>query len=176
MKRTRFYLVALLVAGAMPAHAQAPSSPAMPPAASTAAPSPEALALARTLVEKSGTGRMGAMNGLSLPMARVMHELAVGQEHSASVIHEAIMPTIMDHEDELTDIEVHSYAATLSVDDMKAAIAFYETPAGKDLVQARSQIMMANMGGVNALFEKLMPDFRAKTDEVLKTHGWAAKP
>jgi mannose/fructose/N-acetylgalactosamine-specific phosphotransferase system component IIC len=166
----------LFAASAAPAYCQAPATPGATPAAAPATPSPEALALAQTLVVKSGTGRMSAMSGLTLPMARVMHELAVGQEHSNVVIHEAIMPTIEDHDDDLTEIQAQSYATILSLDDMKAAIAFYESQAGKDLVRAHPQIMMANMGGLNALFQKLMPEFKTKTDEVLKNHGWTTKP
>jgi hypothetical protein len=170
MQRVYLRHVVALALCAGPAVAQ-PSPPPMPPP-SAAAPSPEALKLARILTEKSGGGGIETMSGLSLPMARVLHELKVGPVHANTIVQEAILPTLSVHKEELTAIQTQSYATNLSIDDMKAAIAFYESAAGQDLVRTHSRVLMANMAGVSNLFETIMPDFEKQTDAVLKQHGW----
>jgi len=181
----RIYLrhVVVFALCASPAFAQ-PSPPAAPPGAPSAdgaaaaapAPSPEALKLAQILTEKSGGGGLNTMSGLSLPMARMMHELRVGPVHANVVIQQAILPTLSDHKDALTAIQAQSYATNLSIDDMKAAIAFYESAAGQAFVGARGHLQMANMAGVSKLFETLMPEFEKRTDEVLARNGWTKMP
>ncbi len=167
MHRMRILRIAVFSLCAMPAFAQTSPAPA-----DQAAPSAEALKLARTLTEKSGGGRLGTMEGLSLPMARLVRELQVGPAHGNAIIHEVIMPTLYDHVDDLTAIQVQSYATNLTVDDMKAAIAFYDSPAGRDLVRMRTRITTGNMEGVSKLIDSLQPEFEKRTDAVLKAHGW----
>jgi hypothetical protein len=168
--------LALSVAPALSAHAQMAPGPRMP--LQTQAdqnpppPSAEALRLARTLTEKSGGGRLATMNGMSLPISKVIRQLHVGPAHAEVVMHEALFTVLEEHSDDLTNIQAMSYATTLSIDDMKAAIAFYDSPAGKDMVKYRNKMVMATTVGVMQLFEKLQPAFAAKTEEVLKAHGW----
>jgi hypothetical protein len=150
-----------------------PSRPSMFAISNEPAASPEALALARKLVDETGTGKARAMEGLSLPIARIIKSLGVPPQHGGDVMRAVIMPVMFDHGDELTAIQTNSYASNLSLDDLKASVAFYATPAGKDLAQARSRIMNFNMTAVTALFEKLMPEFRKRTDEVMKEQGWS---
>ncbi len=176
MKLSFTYALALTATLALPAHAQMASGPRMP--LQTAAdqnkkpPSAEALSLARALTEKTGGGGLSTMNGLSPPIGGALKQLHVGPVHAQAVMHEALFAVLEAHRDELTDIQVKSYATTLSIDDMKAAIAFYDSPAGKDLVKYRTKLAVANTMGVAELFEKLQPEFAAKTEEVLKAHGW----
>jgi hypothetical protein len=150
---------------AAPSAKSPPSGP--PPSGS---PAPESLALARSLVTKSGGGGIMAMNGLSLPLSNLLKQLGVHPDQSKLVMSQAIMPVLLDHGDDLTAIQANSYAAVLSVDTMKAAIAFYDSPAGKELVRARAPMMQMNMAAVSKLFETLKPEFKARTAQLLAGH------
>jgi uncharacterized protein len=161
-------------AGVLHAQPAAPKAEAIAPAANAPAVSPtaESLALAHTMIEKSNAGGLSAMNGLTPPIASVMHQMGIHPDQSRVVMTEAIMPTLVNHTDEMTDIAAQSYAKVLSTDELKAIIAFYETDAGKALVRAHFRVAQLNMDGFNALFEKIMPEIEAKTQEVFKAHGW----
>jgi hypothetical protein len=145
-------------------------SPVVPP---PGAPSAEALALARTVVEASGAGGMNTMSGLDLPVGKLRRELgATTPPQVKAVMTEAVFPTLFDHTDELTNLQVKSYATLLSVDDMKAIIAFYNSPAGKDMLRARAAIGQTNMTRAFKLVNSLNMDFRANVKIVAKAHGW----
>jgi hypothetical protein len=137
-------------------------------------PSADAIRLARSLVEASGAGGMAAMNGIALPLPQILTEIGVTkQEQRRVVVHEAIMPTLNEHSDDLTDIQIRSYASLLSIDDLKAAIAFYDSPAGKDLVKYKFKLIQANMAGGFSLIATLKPEIEAKAQDVRKAHGWS---
>jgi hypothetical protein len=176
MKLSFTYALALTATLALPAHAQMGGGPRLPLLTATdenqKPPSAEAISLARTLTEKTGGGRLATMNGMSLPISKVMRQLHVGPAHAEAVMHEALFTVLESHSDDLTSIQVMSYATTLSIDDMKAAIAFYDSPAGKDLVKYHNKMVMVSTAAVMQLFDKLQPEFAARTEEVLKRHGW----
>jgi hypothetical protein len=141
--------------------------------APSAPPTAESLGLASTLVEKTGTGGVAATNGLALPLPRLMHEMGIEDpKHFGVIMHEDVMSVMNDHSDALTDIQAKSYAALLSVEDLKAAIAFYDSPAGKTLVRLRFKLLQTNMAQANTLMQTLKPEIEAKTQETLKAHGW----
>ncbi len=136
-------------------------------------PNPEALSLARALVAKSDAGGQVAMAGLIMPPPAYLAELGITDPRQVQAVsHEAIMPTLGDHQDALTDIQVRSYATLLSTADMKAAVAFYDSPAGKKFVQLKYGHMSANMAGASALIEKLRPEIEAQARVVARAHGW----
>lgn len=140
----------------------------------SAAPSAEAIATARILVEKSAAGGVATLNGLALPFPRLMKEIGVTDpSHFGVLIHEAVMPVVNEHSDELTDIQVKATASLLSVADMKAAIAFYDSPAGQDLIRLRFTLLQTNMAQASGLIDKLKPDITAQAQSVRKAHGWS---
>ena len=140
---------------------------------SPAAAQPDAIALARTLVEKSGVGGEGAMAGLVPPVPDYLHQLGVTAPDQIRVLaHDVVMPTLSDHAADLTEIQVKSYAALLSVADMKAAIAFYDSPAGQDFVKYRYRRVQADIPQGEALIERLRPEIEARAQAVAHAHGW----
>jgi hypothetical protein len=142
-------------------------------AAAAVPPNAESLALAHTLVQKTATGGIAAMNGLSLPIPRLMGEMGITDPRQYGVImHEDVMAVLNDHPDSLSDIQATSYASLLSNDDMKAAIAFYDSSAGQKLVKSRFKLLQTNMAQGADLLETLKPAIAAKVQDTLKAHGW----
>jgi len=139
-----------------------------------APPSPEAVSLARTLVDKSSDGDVAALNFLGPPMVGLLTELGfVRPEQFKTVVDEVIIPVLKQHQPELNEIQAQSYAALLSVDDMKGAIAFYDSAAGRDLVRIHAPRLAMNLAGVSQLLETLKPQIEARANETLKAHGWS---
>ncbi len=142
-------------------------------AQTAAAPGPEALSLARALVAKSDAGGQAAMSGLVMPPPAYIAELGVtAPQQAQAVAREAIMPTLGDHQAELTEIQIRSYANLLSVAEMKAAIAFYDSSAGETFVQTRYQHIATNMAAAVALINKLRPEIEAQAQAAARAHGW----
>jgi hypothetical protein len=175
-------LAVIAISAAVAARAQtlASPAPAQPPAVAPAvspalggAPSAEALALARTLVQESGVGGQAAMNGMVVPPPGYLASLGVTDPRQAAVVaHDAVMPDLGDHADALTDIQVKSYATLLSVPEMKAAIAFFGSPAGKNYVKIRDSRVQDEMSKASALIAKLEPEITAQVSAVARAHGW----
>ena len=138
-----------------------------------APPSAESIALARTLALAADTGGIATMNGLALPIPRLMTEMGItDRTHFSLVVHEDVMPVLNDHSDRLTDIQAASYAALLTPADLKAAIAFYQSPTGQKLVKLRFKLLQTNMEQADALVQKLKPAITVKVQDTLKAHGW----
>ena len=155
-------LTIIAVAACCPARAQ-PAS----------APSQEALSLARTLVEKSGAGGEQALTGLTLPIPDYLRELGVGSPLQARVLaHEVIMPALGDHSEDLTEMQVKSYAALLTVPEMKAAIAFFDSPAGQNFTKFRARRLQANLPEGAALIARLRPEIELRAQDVARAHGF----
>jgi len=162
--------VAVIAATFCAANADQPSAR---PGAPAGAPSAEALALARTLVEATSAGGMNTMSGLDLPVGNLRKELgATSPPQVKAVMTEAVFPTLFDHSDALTDLQVKSYATLLSIDDMKAIIAFYNTPAGKEMLRTRPAIAQTNVTRAFKLVDNLNPALRASVASTAKAHGW----
>jgi hypothetical protein len=168
----RYSLAVLaLIAGTPSAKAQRADQPLV--TLDTAPPSAEALSLAKIFVAKTTNGDIASYNFLALPMSKLMHEMGVsGPDQSKAILREAIVPVLAKHSDELTDIQAKTAASVLSVDDLKAALAFYATPAGAHYLQVQQPLRQLNLAALSQLFETLRPEFEAKTAEVMKAHGW----
>ena len=82
------------------------------------------------------------------------------------------MPLLGAHIDTLIDMEAHSYAQTLSVDDLRASLAFYESPAGRDLAAAQPTLAQARVANLTQWMSGLQPEIAARTRQVVKEHGW----
>ena len=142
-------------------------------AAGQAAPSGEAMTLARTLVEKSGTGGMGVLFELRPPVPALLTSLGVTDlRHRRVVNRDAIMATFAAHQGDLDEIQAHSYASTMSVADMKAAIAFYSSPAGVDFQRLRSTVTRAEIGAGHEVVGKHKQELAQASQAALKAHGF----
>ncbi len=148
-------------------------SPLAASAQTAAAPSPEALKLARELVVKTSGDRAATLQGISGPMVGMMQQMGIKQpDRAQALVQEAVMPILTEHFDDLTTLRAKEYASLLSVDDMKAISAFYDTPAGRSLIKAQPQLAQATMTGMTQWMGALQPEMQTKIQQVLKAHGW----
>jgi hypothetical protein len=172
--KTKFYCalaMAALLACATPASAQSAAGLAVDPNAMPA--DPQTLALARTLVAKTNTGDIVSLGWLGFPMARLMGQMGIVKpDQSKAVMHEVILPVLTQHKDALADIQARTYAAIMTPDDLKAAIAFYSTPAGQHLIAIHAPLLQLNLAAVTQLLETLKPEIQQKAQATLKSHGW----
>ena len=115
--------------------AQAPAALAQP------APSPDTLKVARELVAKTAGDKTTTLQAMGGPLVGMMQQMGIRQpDRAQAIVQEGVMPLLNEHYDELLDVQAKSYAAVLSVSDMQAAIAFYNTPAGQSLIRAQPQL------------------------------------
>ncbi len=165
----RSLLAVALILPVLPAAAQ----PAAVPTPEALAPTPEALALARTLLTKMNGDPAVTIHQISGPMVGMLQQMGISDPTRARIIvQEALIPLLSSHYDELIEIMAKAYAATLSTDDMKAAVAFYESPAGQNLVAAEPKLAQAKLIGLTQWMSGLQPEMQEKIEEVIKAHGW----
>ena len=146
----------------------------MLPQVEAPAPDAAALRLAHALVEKTASNDVTAMPWLGLPMGMFMRQMHImPREHARIVFREALVPVLQKHMAELHDIEAETYATEMSVDDLKAINAFYDSPAGLALVRMHDPLLKLNMAGINQLLQTLKPEIQTRVDETLKSHGWS---
>ena len=114
---------------------------------------------------------------MALPVPDYLRQLGVTAPNQVRVLaKEVVMPALGDHSEDLTAIQVISYATLLSVPEMKAAIAFYDSPAGLNFVKTKSLRARANLPEGAALISQLRPEIQLRAGEVARTHGWPPPP
>lgn len=74
---------------------------------------------------------------------------------------------------ELTDEVAKIYAANFSEQELKAILAFYESPAGKKLLQRQPQVVDQSMKFAQSWANKLSEEVVAKMREEMKKKGHA---
>jgi hypothetical protein len=109
---------------------------AQTPAAAPAAGAKEAAI--RRLLEVTGAGQMGV---------QVMDGLLGSFKKASPAVPDSFWAEFRSEvrAEDLLDLCVPIYAKHFSEDDVRAVIAFYETPAGKRLVKAQPLIMQESM-------------------------------
>ena len=153
------------------------AAPAYPQSAPNPSPSPEALQAARDVVTRAQGDRAVMLKAMSAPMIGLIQQAGVKEPDRAQVlVQEVVMPVLSTHFDQLVDTQARIYAATLSVDDLKAVAAFYATPAGHDLTAAQPTIAQAQIAGMSQWMGAVAPEMQAKLVQAVKAHGWAAAP
>jgi hypothetical protein len=144
-----------------------------PVAEASAPPSPQALALARTLVAKSSNDDIAALSFLYPPMGRLlMRDNLIDPDRAMIVTREAMLPVLQKHKAEIDAYQAETFASILTVDDMKAAIAFYSTPAGADYVRSWGPVLKLNKAAIDQLIATLKPEIYAEAKAVMRKHGW----
>ena len=145
----------------------------MLPAVQAPAPDPQALSLARALVAKTETGGVTSLPWLGPPMGMFMQQWHITpRDHAQIIFREALVPVLQKHEAEFRDIEARTLAADMSVDDLKAVNAFYDSPAGLAMLRMHEPLLKLNLAAFQQLLEKLKPEMQPKVDDALKSHGW----
>lgn len=156
----RFFLLACLAAGL--------SGPVL---AQTA--TPEATGLAKQLVAKVEPNPQQTISQLGGSMVGMMQQMGIKDpEHAQVLVREALLPLLSEHIGELSDRTAAAYAETLSVEDLKATIAFYDTKAGHDLIKAQPVLAQRRVQGLTTWMAGLQPEMQARIAAVMKQHGW----
>ena len=106
-------------------------------------------------------------------MVGFMQQMGINDPTKArQLVDEAVMPLLREHYGELVDIQADSYAKVLTVDDLKATLAFYDTKAGQDLIKAQPVLAQARVAGLTQWMGTLQPEMQARVAKTAKAHGW----
>lgn len=145
--------------------------------AQTTAPSPEAISLGRELVEVTTGNKDQTLAAMRGPMAGLVGQMGISDPAKANtLVNEAMLPVLSEHFDDLLRSQAASYAQILSVDDLRAVITFYHTPAGKDLVAAQPALASARLTSLTQWLQGFQPEIAAKVKQVAEAHGWVKQP
>ena len=131
------------------------------------------MALAKQLVTKIEPNPQQTISQLGGSMVGMMQQMGIKDPQQAqAVVQEAVLPLLSEHIGDLIDRSAAAYAETMSVDDLKAIIAFYDTKAGQDLIKAQPVLAQRRIQGMTAWMGELQPEMQTKIAGVIKQHGW----
>ncbi len=132
------------------------------------------LAAARDVITKMQPDRTALLASMAAPMVPLVQQMGVREPDRAQVlVKEVILPTLTANYDALLDSQAKSYASVLSVSDLKALAAFYDTPAGRSFVAAQPRLAQAQLASTTAWMQGIAPEMQAKLGTAIKAHGWA---
>jgi hypothetical protein len=168
----------LSLIAAWPATAQdAPAaSPASPAPASPAAPAPitpTQLAAARALVIASGMARSFTViipqfvNQIGGSLTETRPELT----EDLKAVFAALAPEFIKQADEMTDIAAQIFAKHMSEADLKAAVAFFNSPSGEQYVAAQPPILTDIVTAMQGWQGKVSTNMMARVREEMKKKG-----
>ena len=141
-----------------------------------ASPSPEALSLGRQVVEITNGNRDQTMSAMRAPLAGLVGQMGITDPvKAATLVNDAMLPVLNEHFDDLLTSQAANYAQVLSVADMQGVIAFYQTPAGRDLVAAQPALASARLTSLTQWLQSFRPELTAKVQEVAQAHGWVGQ-
>ncbi|MGI4950499.1 MAG: DUF2059 domain-containing protein [Janthinobacterium lividum] len=134
---------------------------------------PETMALAKQLIAKIEPSPQQTISQLGGPMVGMMQQMGIKDPERAQVlVREAVLPLLSEHIGGLTDRSAAAYAETMSADDLKAIIAFYDTKAGQDLIKAQPLLAQRRVQGMTAWMGELQPEMQTRITAIMKQHGW----
>lgn len=164
---------AVFVAAALSA---APALAQNQPAPAAQAPQPTAaqIALAKQLLDVNGEAKSfdalipnvveqaaGSFVQANPDLIRDLREVAA-----------SLVPQFENRRGEINEILARTYAAQFSDAELKALIAFYQTPVGKKLVEKRPIILDTGMRGVQLWSQRFAREVEVKVREEMKKRGF----
>lgn len=142
-------------------------------AQTAAEPSAEQMKLARDYLGKTNVDRASTLAAMRAPMIGMMQQIGITQpDRAQAVVQEAILPLVDKHFDDYLAIMAKNYASVLSADDLKAGIAFYNTPAGQHIIKLQPQLAQLQLTGTTQWMASMQPEMQAKVMQVMQSHGW----
>ncbi len=142
-------------------------------AQTAAEPSAEQMKLAREYLGKTNVDRASTLQAMRAPMIGMMQQIGITQpDRAQAVVQEAILPLVDKHFDDYLAIMAKNYASVLSADDLKAGIAFYDTPAGQHIIKLQPQLAQLQLTGTSQWMASMQPEMQARVMQVMQTHGW----
>lgn len=172
-------LLALLFVAAETAQAQqtapgAPASPAAGPSSQSQGPASAAhLAMARRLVIASGMSRSF---GIVIPQFMDQIATALTQTRPELIrdlndVLTQLKPEFDKQADEMVDIAAQIYAKRLSEADLKAAVAFFESSAGKQYVETQPAFLTDVVTAMQGWQGKISTDMMTRVRAEMKQKG-----
>lgn len=168
-----FLLAPLVAASGSRAEQAAPNAPPGQTGPALAAPSPSHLAAARTLVVACGISRSFSIIipqfmdqiGSSLPQTRP--EL----RHDLNAVLTGLKPEFDKQVDEMIDVAAQIYVKQMSEQDLKSAVAFFESPAGKKYVETQPAVLTEVVTAMQGWQGKISTDMMTRVRAEMKKKG-----
>ncbi|MGO9675589.1 MAG: DUF2059 domain-containing protein [Methylocella sp.] len=166
--------LSLTAAGPAVAQQQAPATQQQAPATAAAAPvTPSQLAAARALVIASGMSRSFTavipqfVNQIGGSLTETRPELT----EDLKAVFAALAPEFNKQADEMTDIAAQIFAKHMSEPDLKAAVAFFNSPSGKQYVAAQPPILSDLVTAMQGWQGKVSTNMMTRVREEMKKKG-----
>jgi len=166
-------LIAAWPATAQDAPAAPPASPAPASPAAPAPITPTQLAAARALVIASGMARSFTViipqfvNQIGGSLTETRPELT----EDLKAVFAALAPEFIKQADEMTDIAAQIFAKHMSEADLKAAVAFFNSPSGEQYVAAQPPILTDIVTAMQGWQGKVSTNMMARVREEMKKKG-----
>ena len=151
----------------------APNTPPAQTGPGSTAPSPSHLAAARALVIACGMSR-----SFSIVIPQFMDQIAQSLTQTRPEIRQdlnavltQLKPEFDRQADEMVDIAAQIYVKQLSEQDLKAADAFFESPAGKKYVETQPAFLTELVTAMQGWQGKISTDMMARVREEMKKKG-----
>ena len=168
-----FLLAPLVAASGSSAQQAAPNTPPGQTGAAPAAPSPSHLAVARVLVVACGMSRSFSniipqyMDQIGSSLTQTRPELI----HDLSAVLTGLKPEFDRQADEMVDIAAQVFVKQMSEQDLKAAVAFFESPAGKKYVETQPAFLTEVVTAMQGWQGKISTDMMTRVREEMKKKG-----
>ncbi len=178
MSMRRLPATALAVLGLLSA---APLALAAPPAPGTAAPPPDAAPpdaahreAAELFTATGGETLMQRMlDAVHGQLAGIIVQRGKSQADATAIVDEVLMPEFKAHLPELRPAMIEIWADNLTVDEMRTVRAFYDTPAGRKLLEKQPLIFQQASAVGAAWGQRVARDALRNHADELKKRGVA---
>ncbi|MGH6851720.1 MAG: DUF2059 domain-containing protein [Methylocella sp.] len=168
-----FLLAPLVAASGSRAQQAAPNTPPGQTGPAPATPSPSHLAAARALVVACGMSRSFSiiipqfMDQIGSSLTQTRPEL----RHDLNDVLTGLKPEFDKQVDEMIDIAAQIYVKQLSEQNLKAAVAFFESPAGKKYVETQPAFLSEVVTAMQGWQGKISTDMMTRVREEMKKKG-----
>lgn len=141
--------------------------------AATQASVQEQLNLARALVVGSGMSR-----SFSVIIPQYMDQIATNLTQTRpelirdlNIVLTGLQPEFDKQADEMIDIAAHIYVRLLTVQELKAAVAFFDSPAGKKYVETQPGFLNEAVAALQGWQSKISTSMMTRVREEMKKKG-----
>ena len=168
-----FLLAPVVAASGSRAQQTAPNTPPGQTGAAPAAPSPSHLAAARVLVIACGMSRSFSiiipqfMDQIGSSLTQTRPELI----HDLNAVLTGLKPEFDKQADEMVDIAAQIYVKQMSEPDLKSAVAFFESPAGRKYVETQPAFLTEVVTAMQGWRGKISTDMMTRVRAEMKKMG-----
>jgi hypothetical protein len=168
------FLLAFVIAASLGQAQQAkPDAPASPNAPAPSASSPSHLAAARALVTACGMSR-----SFSIIIPQFMEQIGSSLNQTRpelrtdlNAVLTQLKPEFDKQADEMVGISAQIFAKQMNEQDLKAAVAFFESPAGKRYVETQPAFLTEFVTAMQGWQGKISTDMMTRVRQEMKKKG-----